>query len=312
MKPLGTIKLRSLPADKQDEASPTLGRVFSCESISEPSRPTSWERAYASTKERYAAIVSQRALAKRVAIVTLARSFGPIFTRARHTLSRLVPTNAVNANRRSAMVVLRPAELGVRLEEGLTLDLLFSVATAFHLMSGCSGFKGPPEVWAFRFAIHELGQRNLLGLHVGRIWSCIGPRVALTTAAVGRLSCIANLLKKIVRNTRCRNLKRPSNRILHQISTGIAFAFNTLADQQSTPPHSRRLLESRPEQLRNTAKPEPVMGSSRNRRCEDSSSGDVWQFGNGWRQPQQYFLPRRTSLCFGIAVASPDTAVATV
>lgn len=318
-----TTKLRSPSADSHDGGSPTLNPWFSCKGIFGPLRPTSSTRTHASTnilakftytQLRHVPIVGQRAPGKRSKLATLARRIGTNITPPRHALSQLVPANAANANRRSVLVVRlpRPAELGERPKGRLALVLPFSVATTLHLMSDCRGFKGLPEVRAFRAAILELGPRSLRNLHVGRIWSCIGPIIALVAATIGRLHCIASFPDRMIATIGCRNLKRARNCMLHEISEGMISAFNALADEQSTPPHSHRLLDSHLEKLRNTVNSETAMASRWSRTRDGVNWDDVWPLSDRLRQRQVYVCLMRTPPYASNAAGSSHTAVTTV
>lgn len=308
-------KWRAIHAHKQDGNSSTRDPAFGCEGISRLLRSTSWTRAYASTnihtgftcsRLRYTLSVGQPALAKHCIVSTFTRRIRAAITPAPYTLS---PEDATHG-----MLVRgqKPPELGEFLKRLLALSVQFSIATPLHFMLDSSGFKGLAKVWAFRVAILELGQRSLLGPHVGRIWSCIGPIIALIAPAIDRLRCTASLQERTIGATGCRHLKRVRNCMLHEISAGMASTFNTLADELSTPPYPRRFLGSHSEKLRHSANLESAKGSSRNRRSDSSSWDDVWQLDNRLQQPQQYSLSRRAPLCLSGAVASSDTAVATV
>lgn len=322
MRLLGATKLRSLPSDKQDEGAPTFSRVLSRKSISERSRLTFSARSYVSinifaqctfAQLKYAHTVSQRAPRKRFELERLPRTIRTNFTRSRHTRFQLGAAKAVNAKRRSAVVVRvpQPVELVERFEESLTSDFPLSGAATLHLMCD-GGLEGVPEVCASRSAIPERDQRSLLVVLVVRIWSSIGPSIAFVAAGVGGVRYIASLPEQSSRPIGCRNLERVRSRILREISADMASAFNTLADELSTLPHTRRVLEVDRECPRNTANPHPAMGSTGGRRCDRSGSDHIWQFGNSLRQRQQYFLPWRISLCIAGAIASIDIIVATV
>lgn len=309
---LGTTELRSPPAGKQDEGAQTLGEAFSCERISKPSRPASPVRAYASTnipgefscaQLRYAAIVSQRARGNRLELLELARGIVTNFARARHTLLQLLPADAVNASR-SAIVVGVPNSTNVW--KGGSRWIYCSRS----LSCRSAASKDLLDVWAFRIAILELGQRSLLGLHLGRIESSIGMCIGLWAAAVGRLRCIASLLEQTIVTTESRNVQPVCHHILHETFAETASAFNELAREQSTPLHWRRLRESHPGRLRNTVNRQPAMRGSGNRRCD--SYGGRLAIGDRLRARQQYVRPGRTSLCVASSVASFDAAVATV
>lgn len=319
----GTTMLRSLPADKQNEGLPTLDPALTCEGISGSLRPTSSARVFARmsilaeqnyTRLRYTIIVGQLAPGKRFKLAKMVQRIGTNITPVRHALWQFAPANAAHANRRSRMVVRvpKPTEFGELLKGRLALDLPFSIATPLHLMSDFSGFKRLPEVWAFRLAILELGQPSLLGMHVGRIWSCFGPITTLRAAAIDRLRCITSFREAIIGTVACHKIKQPRNCMFQEISAGMASAFNTVADEQSRAPHRRRLLISYPENLRNTVNPETAMASRWNRTRDGSNLGDVWLLGNISRRREEYFRLMRTPLCASSAVASPDTAVATV
>lgn len=310
----GTTKLLAFDADKQDEGSSTLDPAFKFEGISELLRPMSSARTYARTNTlaertytrlRYAVSVGHLALGIRFRVTTLARRLGTGITPKGHALFQLVPADAAHANRRSGVIVrvTMPVELGELPKGRLALDFPFSVATPLHLMSNWTGFKGPPEMWAFRDAILELDQQSLLAL--GRIRSCVGPIIALMAADIGRLRCIASPPERIFVTTG--RLKRARNCILHEISAGMATTFNTLADEQTTPPHARRLRSSHPEELRNTANPETAMAGPWSR-TRDGFWNDVWKLGNRLRQRQEYFRLMRTPLCVPSAVGAAEPA----
>lgn len=247
-----TPKLLALHPDQKNEGSSNRDPAFNFEVVSELLRSRSSARAYARThalaeraytRPRYG--VGHLALGRRFRVATLARRLGTGITAAGHTLFQLVPANAAHANRRSGVVVgvPMPVELGELLKGRVSLEgIRLSVASSIHLMSGRSEFERLPEVPAFRAAILECGQRSLLGLHIGRTWSWIGPVIGLMPpAAIGRLGCIASLLEQIIGTSRCRTLKRARNCMLHDISAGMISCFNTVVDEQSSPPHSRRM-----------------------------------------------------------------------
>lgn len=316
-----TAKLRSVSADKQDRGSVTLAPAFSCEGISGPLRPTLSAHAYACANNLaefthaqlgYTLIVGQRAPGKRSKLATLARRIGTNVTSARDALSQPIPANVANANRRSVMVVRlpKPAELGELLEGRLALNLPFAIETPHYLMSGCSGFKVLRKVSASRVRMLELGQPSL-GMHVGRIWSCAKAIIVVIAAAINRLRCIMGFLEETIATSRCRNLKQACSCIFHELSAGMTPAFSTVADEQSTPPHSRRLLGSHPEKLRNTANPETARVSCWSLTRDGFNWDDVWPLGYRLRQRREYFRLRRTAPCVCRGLAAPDTAVAT-
>jgi hypothetical protein len=165
-------------------------------------------------------------------------------------------------------------------------------------------------MWAFRAAVLELGQPIPLAMHVGRIWDCIGPIVALMTAAIGRLRCVASYPERMIGTTRCRSLKRARCCRLHEIFAGIASPSNTVADEHARPPQPRRLLSSHSEKRRSTA--ETAMPNCWNRTPDASNWREIWPLSNRLRQRQEYLRLLRTPLCVSSAVGSPDTAIATV
>lgn len=279
----GIAKWASFHADKQDKSSSNLDPSFNFEDVSESLRPTSLARTFPKTNtlaeptytRRYALRLGHLAFGKRLRVATLARSLGTGIMPGGHALFQLLPA-AAHSNRRSG-VVLRlpmPVEPGKPLNGRLPLKGFgFSIGKPLHLMSGQSGFKCLPEMWALRIVLLDRGRPCRLAVHVGRIWYCIGQINAFLIVAVGELRCIASLLERIVGTTRCRNLKRACSCILHEISAGMVSSFNTLADEQSSPPHSRRLPGSPLEKLRNTANPESST-ASRRKRTRDGSNGD--------------------------------------
>lgn len=307
-------KLLAFHGDKQNEKSSPLGQTFDFEGISHVEIAV-LGRAYATMSTRpkftctqlgYALIVSQPAPGKRFKLATLARRICANITPARYALWQCVAANAAHASRRSGLVLQVPkqAEFDKRLKGRLALDLPFSLAIPHHLIPDCSGTKGLPEVWAFRAATLELGQRGLLGQHIptdpvlhrAHNWAC---GCCHTQIALHR-----ELSRSTIATTGRRNVKRARNRMLHETSAGMPSAFSSLADEQSTPPSWRRLLGSYPENLRTAA-----ARASRSNRTRDC---DVCLLGNRLRQPQEYLRLLRTPLCVSSAVGSPDTAVATV
>lgn len=94
-----------------------------------------------------------------------------------------------------------------------------------NLMSGSTGFKSRSEMWPFRAAMIELAQPSLLAMHVGRIWDCIGQIIALMTATIGRLRCIATGPERMIGTTRCRSFKRARCCMLHEIFAGMGSPF---------------------------------------------------------------------------------------
>lgn len=308
----GTTKLLAFDADKQDEDSSNLDPVSNFEGVSELLRSTSSARSYAKTNTlaegaytrlRYALSVGYLALGKRFRAATLARCLATCTARAVHALFQLLQADAAHANERSG------GGIGELLKGRLPLESLrFSVATPLRLTSGWTGFEGLRKMWAFQAAVLELGQPILLAMHVGRIWDCTGPIIALMTAAIGRLRRMASVPERMIGTIRCCSLKRARCCMLHEIFAGLACPFNALADEDSTPPRSRRLLGSRSEKLRST--PETALPNRRNRTPDASNRGDIWLLSNRWRQLQEYV--RLLPLCVSRAVGSPDTAVATV
>lgn len=279
-----TTKLRSLSADKQDER--LLDPAFSCEGISGPSGPTSSARAYASTdivaefnyvQLRCALILGLNASAKRLRPAKLVRRIGANITPVRHALSQLVPADAVQAGLRSEMVIrlLKPTKLGQLFKGRLALELPLSIVIPRHLISDCAGFKGFPEVSAFLGAMLELSWPSRLGMHVGRIWSCIGPIIALMTVAINRLRC------------------------LHELSGR--------KNRESWVPYHQTIVLSEILRIRETA-----IASRCNGMLDGSSCDDVWLLRNRLRHRQQYLLLRRAPLCVSGAVGSPDTTVTTI
>lgn len=303
----GTTKLLAFGADKQDEDSSNLDPVFNFEGVSELLRSTSSARTYPRTN-----ILAERAYtgmsnALSVGHLALGKRFrvpNTGTTPAGHARFRLVQADAAHANGRSGVVVRVP----MRMEFGE--NLRFSVAAPLHLTSGWTGFEGLRQMWAFRAAILELGQWILLAMHVGRIWHRIGPIVALMTAAIGRRRRIASVPERMIGTIRCCSLKRARCCMLHEIFAAMASPFSALADDDSTPPRSRRLLGSHSEKLRSTA--ETAMPNSWNRTPDASNWGPVWPLSNRLGQWQEYLRLLRTPLCVSSAVGSPDTAVATV
>lgn len=233
VEPPGPTKWASFHADKQDKSS-SNDPSFNFENVSESLSPTSLARTFPRTNSlaeptytglRYALRPSHLAFGKRLRFATLARSLGTGIMPAGHALFHLLPADAAHANGRSGVVVrMPPIEFGELLKGRLPLERLrFSVAAPLHLMSGWTGFKGRlRQMWAFRAAILELGQWNLLAMHVGRTWDCIGPIVAFVTAAIGGLRRIASVPERMIRTTRCCSLKRPRCCMLHEIFAGMA------------------------------------------------------------------------------------------
>lgn len=323
MKLLGTTKLRSLHAGRQGEDSPIFDPAFNCEGISGSLRPTSSVHAYARmnilperncTRLRYAVVVDQLASGKLFKLAKVAQRNGTNIAPARHAFSQLVPANAVNANRRSgrALQVPRPAAFAERLKGRVARGLPFSIAPALHLMFDCCGLKGLLEVRAFRVAILELGQVSLWGMHVGRTWSCIGPIVALMAVAINKLRHIMCFLEEIIATVGCRSLKQACNCMFHRLSAGMTSAFSAVAYEQTTPPHSRRLLGSHPEKLRNTVNPDTANASRGSRTRDGFNWSDVWPLGDRFRQRQEYVRLMCTTLYASDAVGSSHTAVTTV
>lgn len=319
----GTIKWGSFHADKQDKSSSNLDPSFNFEDVSKSSRPTSSARTFPKTNTlaeptytrlRYALRLGHLAFGRHFSLATLARSVGAGIMPAGHALFQLLPADAAHANWRSG-VVLRlpmPVEPGEPLNGRLPLEGFgFSVGTPLHLMSGQSGFKGLPEMWALRVALFERGRPCRLAVHVGRIWSCIGQINAFLIVAVGKLRCIASVLERIVGTTRCRNLKRACSCILHEISAGMVSSFNTLADEQSSLPHSRRMPGCPLEKLRNTANPESST-ASRRKRTRDCSNGDKAFLLQQFAATTNCFRLKRAPVSASSIVGWPDTAVATV
>lgn len=202
----GTTNLLAVHADKQDEGSSNLDPAFNFEGVSELLRSTSSartcarrntlaDRAY--TRMRYALSVGHLVLGKRFRVATVARCLGTGTMPAGHARFQLVQANATHANRRSGVVVRvpMPMEFGELRNARLPLEgLRVSVATPLNLMSGWTGSKCLREMWAFRAAILELGQPILLAMYFGRIRDCIGPIIALmTAAAIRRLRGIASV-----------------------------------------------------------------------------------------------------------------------
>lgn len=179
----------------------------------------------------------------------------------------------------------------------------------------------PPSRARTYFRMNSLAERTyprlMYALSVGQLAVARRFRVAtLTRCICTAMTSAPYTLSQLVPDdaayaTRQSGMVERGQKPAHEICAEVASGFNSLADERSRPPHSRRLPASHPEQPRNTANPGPAMGSSRNRRCDSSSSDDVWQFGNRSRQRLQYFLQRRTSLCIAGAMASLDIAVAT-
>lgn len=303
----GTTKLLAFHADQQNEGSSNLDPAFIIEGVSELLRSTSSARTYARTNAlaertytgmRYALSVGHLALGKHFRVPKLARCLG---------------TGTTPANGRSGVVARTPMpmEFGELLKGRLLFEgLRFSVAALLHLASGWTGFKGLRQMWAFPVAIFELGQWFLLAMHVGRIWDCIGPIVAVMTAAIDWRRRIASVPDRMIGTTRCRSIKRARCCMLHEIFAAMAFAFNALADEGSTPPRSRRLLGSHSEKLRSTT--ETAMPNRWNRTPGASDWGDVWPLSNRLRRRQEFLRLLRTPLCVSSAVGSPDTAVPTV
>lgn len=313
----GTTKLLAFHADQRDEDSSNLDPVFNFEDAFELLRSTSSARTYARTNTlaeraytrlRYALGVVHLALGRRFRAATLGQRIGLNIMPAGLALAALT-------NRRSGVVlrVPMPVELSEPLKGRLPCEGLgLLVATPLHLMSRRSRFKGLPEMWAFRVAFLELGERSRLAVHVGRIWSCIGPIYALTTVAIRNLRCIASLPERMVGTIRCRNLKRACSCTLHQISVVMVSGSNTLADEQSSPPLSGRMPGSPLEKPRNTANPESSMTRRRDRTRGGSNRDDVFPFGKRLRQREHYFRLKRASPSASSTVGSPDTAIATV
>lgn len=290
----GTTKLLAFDADKQDDDSSNLDPAFIFESVSELLRSTSSARSYAKantlaegayTRMRHALGVGHLALGKRFRVATLARCLATGTAPAAHALFQLLQADAAHANERSGGGIRAPMpmEFGKLLKRRLPLESLrFSVATPLHLTSGWTGFKGLRKMWAFRAAVLELGQPILLAAHVGQIWDCIGPIIALMTAAIGRLRCIASYPERMIGTARCRSLKRARSCGLHENFAGIASPSNTVTDEYARPPQSRRLLSSHSEKLRSTA--ETAMPNRWNRTPGASNWGPVWPLGNTiWR-----------------------------
>lgn len=213
----GTINLLAFGADKQGEGSSNLDPAFNCEGVSEllsstssartcASSSTLSERAYA--RPRYALSVGHLVLGKRFGVATLARCLGLGIAPASHAHLQLVPAEAALASWRSGVVVplLMPVELDKLLKGLLPLERLrFSIASPLLLMPAWIGFKSLPEMWTFRAAILELGQPVLLAMHVDRIWGCIGPIIALMTAAMSRPLYIVSFPERIIGAPRCRS-----------------------------------------------------------------------------------------------------------
>lgn len=317
----GTTKLRSLHADKKGVGSPPLDPTLNCEGISRSLRPTSAARAYARMKflkernyTRYGAIVDQLDSGRCFRLTKVVRRIGTNTAPARHAFLQFVPGNAVNANQRSrrAVRVPKPAELGERLKERDALGVPFSVATPLHLTFGWSGVKGHPEVWGFCVAFLEYSQPSVLGMQVGRIWSCIGPIIALMAAAIDRLRYITSFREEIIATVACRKIKKPRICMFHEITAGMASTFNAVGAEQAARLRSRRLLDSHREKRRSTVNPQMAMASRWSRTRDGSSWGDVWPLGSRLRRRQECLRPLRTPLCASSAAGSPDTAVATL
>lgn len=199
----GTAKLLAFDANKQDEDSSKLDPVFYYEGVSELLRSTSSARTCARTntlaegaytRMRHALSVGHLASGKRFRVTALARCLATGIAPAAHALFQLLQADPAHANERSGggIRVPMPMEFGELLKGRVPLESLrFSVAKPLHLTSGWTVFKGLRKMGAFRAAVLELGQPILRAMHVGRIWDCIGPIIALMTAAIGRLRCIA-------------------------------------------------------------------------------------------------------------------------
>lgn len=319
----GTTKLLAFHADKKDEGSSNLDPAFNFEGVSELFRSTSSARTCARrntladrahTRMRYALSAGHLVLGKRFRVATVARCLGTGTTPAGHARFQLVQANAAHANRQSGVVVRvpMPMEFGELLKGRLPLEgLRVSVATPLNLMSSWTGSRCLQKMWAFRADILELGQPILLAMYVGRIWDCIGPIIALMTAAVtGRLRGITSFPRRIVGTTRCRSAQTARCCMRHQIFAGVASAFNTLADEHSSATQSRRLLDSHSEKLRSTV--ETAMAGCWNRAPDSSYWGDVWPLGNRLRKPPEYLRLLWTPLWVFSGLGSPDTAVASV
>lgn len=255
-------------------------------------------------------MVDQHTPGKRFKLSPLARRIGANITPACHGRWQLVAANAAHANRRlrTAVQVPKRTEFGERQKVRLAVDLPLSVATSRHLIPDCSGVN--PKVWAFRVAILRLGRRDLVGQHVGRIWSWIGPVIALMAAAMRRPRCIMSLPGPATAAAGRRNFNRARNCMLDETSAGMASAFNALADEQSTAPYYLRLVGSYPKKLRSTANPERASASCWNRTCDGSNWGDACPLGNRLSQVHEYL--RLLPICALSAVGLPNMPVAIV